>query len=89
MAKRVFNMQAIARELAHKHNITIKAANHIVKDVFGIIGNNLDTNTDMYLHVFGSFKISDRRYQQPGTDIIGTSNVVTFKAFKATKQKVN
>ena len=85
----------IADYLAANHNLTGKAANEIVGDVFKFLGNELGDGNEVNIDKFGKFTIGERaartgRNPQTGEAIeIAASKSVSFKASKGIKEALN
>jgi DNA-binding protein HU-beta len=84
-------VEAVAKATGHSK----KDSEKVVEVVVGAISTSLEKGKEVKLAGFGTFRIRNRKARvgvRPGTDIkikIPASKVVSFKASKALKEKVN
>lgn len=91
----MLNKDAIVRNLAAQHDLTLTASRSIYESVLDLLGQTLTEGTPVRLSGFGSLKIVDvapRTVRNPRTGepiALGARKRVKFSAASALKRSVN
>ena len=80
------NIDALARQLAAKKDISIVKATAEIREVLELIKSNIDTKNSVKLANFGKFTVRDRSGVLRGKPY--STKVITFTSAKAFKNKV-
>jgi len=91
----MLNKDAIIRQLAANHELTLRASKALYEEVLGIVGGALEQGTAVRLSGFGTLKVLDvaaRTVRNPRTGepvAVPARKRVRFSASAALKRNVN
>ena len=95
MFKKNSNRKTLTKKIYENIGFSKTISENLIKDIFNIIISNLETSDKVKITSFGTF-YKKRKKKRPGINpktkeskIITERNVITFKAAKEFKKKIN